>query len=855
MNTIQTKSTKKMSVPQTKSTKKMSVPNINNNNLVTKENSIQERNIKLLKKNLYNQIGILDPNGNENNPLTKLPYINMNYDDTKELSRSNFTYKSKAIDDTHGWINLPMYKKTKDAIKIIYDNQVILIVSGTGSGKTVLTPKYVLHTLNYEGKIAITNPKRIPSEENAIYAAKTLDVKLGKQVGLKYRNSPGNLYSASESKLVYCTDGYILARLMSDPLLLDYDSVIIDEAHERGVNIDLLLLLLKELLLKRPEFKLVIMSATVNQNIFINYFPKKHFKFGLFNAGEAPNYPIQEYFISSPINKIYNNQIDSADPSIEAAVEQSIDIMLNNPNGDILIFIGGPENGRIGCNLLLKELSKINKMRTEKIYCDILHSGTKESNKELIKDPEKYKHEKNGPYTRKVIFATEVAESSITIRGIDFVIDTGLVHKSVYYPASNLNTLERSYISKASHKQRLGRTGRIRPGTCYNLFTKKEYNSFQDFNTSPIYLDDISHFIINFFANNELVSHVNLPFTYKNVKKQTMKSTRKKSTKSTKSTKSNIKDTIIPQDLATVLHKFIEPPDEKAVQVALWRLYILGGYDISKNKGTINNIGISLASFDLKPELGRMLLESYNYKCRDEICILVAILEKTNYRIDVLFNEPKKSKFKNSKELQIAKKKYKKVLEKFSHQFGDAHSLINIYKEYSKHKYDKTDKQNKVITPKLGNEKEWCKNNFLNENKLSDLKYEIKQIQRKFGPIIQRARLYSKVPNTLFAETPIQRSNNLDINILKSIIAGNFINIIKKENSKFISCFPEIKLSGNISRDSLYKLSNNFSKYVVYSEFKSIFNRTSFGIISKLTPSIIADLQNDNKQQIIFSKC
>ena len=95
----------------------------------------------------------------------------MYYNDSNELTATNFTYQSKAIDKSHGWINLPMYKKTKEAIKIIYDNQVILIVSGTGSGKTVLTPKYVLHTLNYEGRIAITNPKRIPSEENAIYAA------------------------------------------------------------------------------------------------------------------------------------------------------------------------------------------------------------------------------------------------------------------------------------------------------------------------------------------------------------------------------------------------------------------------------------------------------------------------------------------------------------------------------------------------------------------------------------------------------------------------------------------------------------------------------------------------------------
>ena len=129
------------------------------------------------------------------------------------------------------------------------------------------------------------------------------------------------------------------------------------------------------------------------------------------------------------------------------------------------------------------------------------------------------------------------------------------------------------------------------------------------------------------------------------------------------------------------------------------------------------------------------------------------------------------------------------------------------------------------------------------------------QIKRKFNPIVQRAKLYSKIPNTLFSEIPIQRSNNIDINILKSIIAGNFINIIKADHKKYISCFPEEKLSGNISRDSLYKLLNDSSRYVVYCEFKSIFNRMSFGIISKITPSIITELKNNDKQKIIFSKC
>jgi len=248
------------------------------------------RNINLDKKDLFNNIGVLDPDGNENNPLTDEPYKNLYYDPNKELSKTNFTYKSLA----KMWSNLPMYSKTEETLNTIYDNQVILIVSGTGSGKTVLTPKYVLHCLNYQGKIAITNPKKIPSMGNADFSAKMLDVNLGDQVGLKYKNSKKEDYS-TYSKLVYCTDGHILSKIIKDPLLSEYDSVIIDEAHERGVNIDILLLLLKKLIINRPTFKLIIMSATINEKMFIDYFPTNQFKFGFIDAGSKPNYPVTEF--------------------------------------------------------------------------------------------------------------------------------------------------------------------------------------------------------------------------------------------------------------------------------------------------------------------------------------------------------------------------------------------------------------------------------------------------------------------------------------------------------------------------------------------------------------------------------
>ena len=175
------------------------VEEINRNKL---NNSVKKRNTFVNGKDLFREIGILDPQGLQLNPLTGEVYEDIYYNSSKNVGEDNVTYKflSSGIS---GWSNMPMYAKRIESVKAIYENQVVLIISGTGSGKTVLTPKFALHALNYQGRIAITNPKRIPSKENAIYAAKTLGVKLGKQVGLKYRGSDSAHYSANDAKLIY----------------------------------------------------------------------------------------------------------------------------------------------------------------------------------------------------------------------------------------------------------------------------------------------------------------------------------------------------------------------------------------------------------------------------------------------------------------------------------------------------------------------------------------------------------------------------------------------------------------------------------------------------------------------------
>jgi pre-mRNA-splicing factor ATP-dependent RNA helicase DHX15/PRP43 len=385
------------------------IGNNNRENLNNKNRYPYTRDIYVPREKLFEPIGILDPEGVSNNPFTNEPYQNLYYDSTKNFSKKNTTYQKLA----ERWSNYPMYAKREEAINLIYDNNVILVVSGTGSGKTVLTPKFALHCMNYQGRIAITNPKRVPTKENTLFSAMCMDVKVGSYIGMKYRDSEKGAYS-TDCRLIYSTDGYILQLLQKDPLLTELDMVIIDEAHERNVNIDLLLLLLKQLVLKRPAFKLIIMSATINTQIFVDYFPTSQFKFVMLDAGQQPNYAIKSIYLNKPINKYDANGNIIDNNYFDVAVDKVVSLLKETDEGDILVFFPKKSDTTDGCSQLSMRLDRLNRELGKKIYCASLTSSKKtKEEEEMIINSEKYKQ--NGRFGRKVVFATEVAESSITI--------------------------------------------------------------------------------------------------------------------------------------------------------------------------------------------------------------------------------------------------------------------------------------------------------------------------------------------------------------------------------------------------------------------------------------------------------
>lgn len=765
---------------------------------------LNKRDIYVAPEQLLRKIGILDPMGLEDNPLTGKPYENLYYNPELEWDSSykyqngitvkNKTYADFATDprpDKKGWSELPMYSKAEEAIQTIYDNQVILLTSGTGSGKTVLTPKLALHALNYKGRIAITLPKLPPVTGASSFASMCLDVNLGEHVSKKHSNVEKQFVSET-SNLVYQTDGSIINPLQgNDPLLYNYDCVIMDEAHERSINIDTILLLLKDVCIQRPEFKLIIMSATVNTQLFIDYFPKEQFKFALFEAGGDPPKKITEYFLDDPIMKKMNlngPSIIEKDKQVirnpknrdyyEDANKIVIEIFKQFPKmpNDILVFVGG---GKVGKNAQLDLKEKIKKELPNLVdtyYSGVLEGGTKTNDEEkerLVNGG--YKNIPGTNYTRSVIYATEVAESSITFSNLEFVIDTGINHKPKFYYEQDCNIQVPIGIPKASHMQRKGRTGRTCEGVVFNLFSKEFYEkSIPDYAEFPIHLDDMSWFIMDIMSDTQKITHIELPFSY---------------------------DYISPKSLNCYLSKFIEPPKKKSVECMILKMYALNIFDVRGHRGYLNNLGLAMSKFKGMKNLclRKMIILGYLYKCLPEILRFVSFASCNECKFENLFIDPKKEKEKLKKldkesEIIELEKKFKRVVLKYSSQYGDVMGVINLLNEYTYKKEGLIDiNTNRIISEPLDEDEfaYWCKTNFINTKSLkglkksgsvecksiSDLERQLRNIKNDFKELYPHKSFIELMEPYKLLDT-----QNKEMNLLLAIADSCLSNIITPGN-------------------------------------------------------------------------
>ena len=245
--------------------------------------------------------GINDPNGLYNNPLTNEAYKNIHGHMLKDIKGEMLPYTYANISKI--WTNLIVYENKDKLVDTIRKNQIILATAGTGVGKTILIPRIALHALNYKGKVVCTVPKRLPARENATFIAECMDVKLGEHVGYSYQGKNETNKNGVDTKLTFTTTGSIISRMTgNDPLLSNYDCIIVDEAHERSVETDQLLLLLKRACQVRKDLKLVIMSATIALEKFRNYYPASLFKYGEVDAGSETTHEVKQFFMERPVD-------------------------------------------------------------------------------------------------------------------------------------------------------------------------------------------------------------------------------------------------------------------------------------------------------------------------------------------------------------------------------------------------------------------------------------------------------------------------------------------------------------------------------------------------------------------------
>ena len=307
---------------------------------------------------------------------------------------------------------------------------------------------------------------------------------------------------------MYCTDGILLSQLLTgDILLQDYDVIIIDEVHERPVPIDLLLYFVRNILNKRPEFKLILMSATVSTELFANYF--KDFSF------VEQTIQGQSYY---PITSIWSKEQITERNYLQKGINIILDIIHDvNKKGDILFFVSTTNEVIQGCkmlhdicNLRRSSLPADVQIKTtnmcDTFYCIEVYGKMSDDMKKLALSTDEYKQLSN-KYTRKVLISTNVAESSITFEGIIYVIESGYEWSVTNDSSRQAAIMSKKFISKAQIRQRMGRSGRTQPGICYHLYTESQFNNAPDYPSPLILVNDLTDHMINFIKYQKVLKH------------------------------------------------------------------------------------------------------------------------------------------------------------------------------------------------------------------------------------------------------------------------------------------------------------------------------------------------------------
>ncbi|KAF6811697.1 ATP-dependent RNA helicase DHX8 (helicase associated domain-containing protein) [Colletotrichum sojae] len=464
--------------------------------------------------------------------------------------------------------SLPIYQYRDDFLEAISKYQILVIVGETGSGKTTQLPQY-LHEAGFTKngmKVGCTQPRRVAAMSVAARVADEVGVKVGQEVGYSIRFEDN---TSDKTVLKYMTDGMLLREFMTEPDLAGYSAIMIDEAHERTVHTDILLALVKDLARERPDLKLLISSATMNAEKFAAYFDDAP----IYNI-PGRRYPVDIYYTPAPEANY-----------LAAAITTVFQIHTTQGKGDILVFLTGQDEIDAAEQQIADTAKKLGNRIKELVICPIYANLPSELQAKIF--------EPTPEGARKVVLATNIAETSLTIDGIVYVIDPGFVKENVYNPATGMENLVVTPCSRASANQRSGRAGRVGPGKCFRLYTKFAYMNEMDESPMPeIQRTNLNGVVLQLksLGINELLDF-----------------------------------------------EFMDPPPTEALIGALNNLFALQALN---HKGELTKMGRQMAEFPTDPMLAKAVLAADKEGCVEEVLSVVSMLSEAS----ALFFRPKDKK-------------------------------------------------------------------------------------------------------------------------------------------------------------------------------------------------------------------
>lgn len=530
--------------------------------------------------------------------------------------------------------SLPVFSCKDELIHLINENSVIIVVGETGSGKTTQLTQY-LYEEGYanDGCIACTQPRRVAAMSVAQRVAHEMGVNLGKEVGYSIRFEDN---TSRSTVIKYMTDGILLRESLSDPDLDKYSCIIMDEAHERSLNTDILFGLLRKIVVQRNDLKLIITSATMDSGKFSNFF------------SSAPVFKIPGR--TFPVEIFHSANVVS--DFVAQAVSQAVNIHLGaKEDGDILVFMPGQEEIEVTCDKIAERISYVKSQSVDADIKDLkilpMYSALPpEKQAAVFKDAEKG--------TRKCIVATNIAETSLTVDGVKFVIDSGYSRLKVFQPKMGIDALLIYPISQANANQRSGRAGRTSSGVCYRLYTENQFKEELLVSSVPeIQRSNLSNVIL-------LLKSLNI------------------------------------EDLMSF--KFMDPPPEENMSNSMYQLWMLGALD---NHGKLTKLGRAMANFPLDPTMSKMVIESIEDGCSEEVIIIVSMLSGPT-----VFYRPEGREEDSDRER-----------ERFYIHDSDHLTLLNVYKQWQRNNESSN----------------WCALRFINYKmmvKVKDVTDQLKHIMK-----------------------------------------------------------------------------------------------------------------------------